>query len=826
MNKESLTIEGVNHVSRDKKKKADEHKKDKVAVFLCRCGSNIAEPLDVEALRERYEERGIPLVEVDDHLCSEQGVSDFIDRIRSSGSEKIVVAGCSPNLHRELFADAVKEAGIDPGHLHMANIREQCGWVHYDDRDAATKKAAAIIDTGLEAVMGSQPIPTYELPVTQRALVVGGGVAGLTAALELADSGVETVIVEKKGFLGGHMAKWDKLFPTFDCSICILGPMMARAARHPNIEIMTLSTVTEVRGTVGRYIVKIFKNARYVDIETCTGCNKCIEVCPVDVADEYNYGLGTRKAMVRPLTDSVPIAPYIDTEHCIGCQSCLGVCEPQSLRYTQDDEILTLEFGAVILATGLEPFDATVVEEFGYGENPDVITSVELERLMNPNGPSGGQLIRPSDGTTPKRIAFQACVGSRSHRYERPYCSRTCCTAAIKELIQIKQQIPDCEAYFFYTDLRTFGKGQEELYVRAGDEYGINFVRGTIGEAFHNPLSGRTRILAEDTLIQKMLDFEVDLLVLMVGMDPAPDNIELSRLFKNPLDENGFFLELHPKLGPSSTSSKGVFLAGVAQGPKDVADSVAHAGLAASKVKTLLATGQVITEACVPSFDKELCMSCRLCEQTCTPKAIKFNDENVPEIDLLACRACGACVAACPSGALDLPCLTNEQLLAATKAAVTFNQNRPAIVGYLCRWCAYLAADRAGISRYKYPPNVIPIQVPCTGRLNADTLLSAFAEGADGVAVMGCHIQDCHYRSGARYAHDRTDKIRNVIEAAGIDSRRLYFGSVSASEADSFADQITEFVNHIIQIGPLGRELLQTGAKKGRIQDAKETSGG
>jgi heterodisulfide reductase subunit A len=616
------------------KKKRTHRKKDdgdKVAVFLCNCGSNIADTIDVESLRQRYEKQGIPLVDVDDHLCSDQGVSDLVEKIRKSKVKRVVIAGCSPLLHRELFSDAAKDAGIDPGHLLMANIREQCSWVHYDDPETATRKAAAIIDTGIAEVRDSNPIPTHTLPMIQKAMVIGGGVGGITSALELADSGIETYIIEREGFLGGHMAKWDKLFPTFDCSICILGPMMARLSRHPNIKIRTLTEVSEVRGNVGRYRVTVKKKPRFVDNESCTGCNRCIEICPVEVYDEYNSGLGKRKAMVRPSVDAVPIAPYIDTENCIMCQSCAGVCDPKSLRFDQEEETEIIEVGAVVLATGFKPFDPTIVEELGYGRLPDVITSLELERLINPEGPSGGKLVRPSTGEPPKNIVFISCVGSRSHRFERPYCSRVCCSASTKEAIQVKQQLPDSDVFVFYSDLRVFGKGHEELYVRAEEEYKINFIRGAVGEILHNPVTDRISIRAEDTLLRRMLEFDVDLVVLMIGMDAEPSNIELSRMFKVPLDENGYFLEQHPKLGPSTTTSKGVFLAGVSQGPKDIADTVAHAGLAASKVKTLFASGDIITEVCTPSFDEELCINCRLCERICSPKAIKFNEEHFPE---------------------------------------------------------------------------------------------------------------------------------------------------------------------------------------------------
>ncbi len=812
----------MNPLTRNSESKLDTSDKDRVAVFLCKCGSNIAGPIDIEDLKDRVEDRGVAFVEINDHLCSDHGVQELTTAIKKSGADRVVIAGCTPLLHTELFNDAVRKAGIDPGHLHIANIREQCSWVHSDNREEATAKAATIIDIGLAEVGLSNPTKTFEMPVVQRAMVIGGGVAGINAALELADQGIETILVEKDAFLGGHMAKWDKLFPTFDCSMCILGPLMAQAANHNNIRLMAMTDIEQVRGSTGKYTVKLTKRPRYVSTDLCTGCNRCIEVCPVDVPDAYNYGIGKRKAIVRHSLDAIPIAPFIDMDNCVGCQSCSGVCEAKAIRYDEVSETETVEVGAIIVATGFSPFDPSVVEEFGYGLNPDVITSLELESLINPSGPTNGRLLVPSDGRIPKRIAFINCVGSRSQRFNRPYCSRACCTAGIKQAIQVKESQPDSEIYIFYSDLRTFGKGHEELGVRAADEYDIRFIRGAVGEVVHDPVKNKSFIRAEDTLLRRVLELDVDLVVLMVGMDPAESNEELSKLLRIPLDENGYFLEQHPKLNLSGTPSKGIFLAGTSQAPRDISDSVAHAGLAASKVKTLLMHETILTDLSVPTIDHDVCINCHQCMKVCSPNALRSIGGEKPVINQAACRGCGACVAACPTGALDLPSLTTKQLLEATKSAVRFSAARPTVVGYLCRWCAYSAADRAGMTRLSYPSNLIPIKVPCTGRLDSEMILAAFEEGADGVAVIGCHIQDCHFRSGAAHAQERTNNLRMVLEAAGIDGQRLYFGSVSASEDAQYAKQVTEFVGKIKSLGPLGSESTgdskKKSAKSGAVQ--------
>ncbi len=608
----------------------------KTALFLCHCGTNIDTIVNIDELKKYYEKKSNIVVIDDAHFCIEQGLNLIRDTVREKKVNHVVVAACSPRLHGELMSQTVEEAGLNRGNLIIANIREQCSWVHWDNPEAATAKARLMINAALKMAEHSLPFQSISVPITKRVLVIGGGVAGVTSALHLANAGYEVILVEKEGFLGGHMAKWDKLFPSLDCSLCILGPLMTQVSTHPKIKVLTLSEITNIAGTPGSYEVNIHQEPRFVDLETCNGCNKCLEICPIEEPNEYNYGLGSRRAIIRPYPNSVPLAPYIDMETCVGCQSCVGVCEKESIRFEDIEHDHTFKVGAIIVATGFQPFNPQNLKEFGYERYPDVITAPEFERLLNPNGPSKGTIIQPSTGEIPKRVAFVQCVGSRDIRIGRPYCSRICCTYAIKEAVQLRIAQPDTEVFIFYTDMRTFGKGFEELYERAGREHGITFIRGRVAEVEEDPQTKKLLIRAEDTELCEPIELPTDLVVLSVGVDPTPTNAKLATMLNIPLDENNFFLEKHPKLDPTGTYSTGIFLSGSAQGPKDIADTVSHAGLAAAQVSALLHRRKLFLEVQAPLLNAELCESCLLCEKVCDANAISFEGTRIPKIDELA----------------------------------------------------------------------------------------------------------------------------------------------------------------------------------------------
>jgi len=779
----------------------------KTLVFICHCGSNIAGVVDVAEVARELKRRHPDVAVYDhEHCCSDDGLRRIREAIEKEGATRLIVGCCTPSLHGELFKRVAEEVGLNRGFVEIVNLREQCSWVHSYDPPRATIKAVDLLSMAVAAAPLARNAKVVKIPVERAVLVIGGGVAGVTAALALADMGIKVYLVEKDGFLGGHMAKWDKVFPTLDCSICVLGPQLARAYNHPLITVYTLSEVVDVKGAPGSYVVKVFKRARYVDERLCNGCNKCLEVCPIEVPNEYDYGIGTRGAIVKPSHEAVPPAPYIDMAKCIGCMSCLGVCDPKAINFDDKDSYVEIKVGAIIVATGFKPFDPRDLDEYLYGKCLNVITGPEYERMLNNSGPTKGKIIRLSDGEEPKKIAFIQCVGSRSDRIGRPYCSRVCCMNAIKQAIQTKLALPNAEVTIFYTDIRASGKACEEAYRRAM-EIGVRFVRARVGQ-LRAARDGKVKVFYEDTLSSTMVEEEFDLIVLSVGMEASPGNREIARMLGLQLGDYGFLAEYHLKLNPADTFSKGIFVAGACTGPKDITESVMQAGLAAARAAELIGKGEVEVEVYAPTINPDICKRCLACVSACPFGALRAEKGRVI-VDEYACRGCGACYAVCPTGALTPPggLLSNEQISTMLRDLLSEKKEYPLIVAFMCQWCGYAAADNAGMSKIQYPTNIRIIRVPCSVRWSPSHILEAFSLGADGVLIVGCHEQDCHYRVGRAKANERARALKEVLKELGIDPRRLRIEGASATEGKRLAELIRGFVEEVASLGPIGSEV-------------------
>lgn len=656
----------------------------RIGVFVCWCGSNIAATVDVKAVAEAVRtEQGVVYSMDHQYMCSEGGQGAVKQAIKEHRLTGIVICACSPRMHEATFRKTALSAGMNPFMVEIANIREQCSWIHKDKAEG-TEKAIILAKAAIAKLNLNKPLKSGESPVIKRALVIGGGIAGIQTALDIAEAGYEVDIVEKSPTIGGKMAQLDKTFPTLDCSACILTPKMVDAAAHDKITLHTYSEIEEVSGFVGNFDVKIRKKARSVDCVACTGCGVCVEKCPSKKGkSEFNAGLSNRPAIYIPFAQAVPNVPVIDREQCIRfktgkCGLCQKVCPSNAVDFEQQDEIISRQYGAIIAATGFNTINLDDFGEYQYANCPDVITSLEFERLTNAAGPTEGKLLRPSDGQRPKSIVFVQCVGSRdTSGCGKTYCSKICCMYTAKHAMLIREKYPDTEVHVFYIDVRTPGKNFDEFYRRAVEQYGVNYIKGMVGKVSEQ--GNKLIVQGSDLINNDQLLIEADLVVLATAIEPDESARKIATMLTASIDTNGFFTEAHPKLKPVESPTAGIFLSGVCQGPKDIPETVSQAGAVAAKVLGLLAKEKLVTNPCVAASDELLCNGCSACEKVCPYGAITYidkevNDHGVREIRRVAhvneaiCQGCGACTVACFSGAMDLKGFTNRQILAEVDA--------------------------------------------------------------------------------------------------------------------------------------------------------------
>jgi heterodisulfide reductase subunit A len=640
----------------------------RIGVYVCHCGTNIAGSVDVKKVAKHASECPNVVVAKDyTYVCSDAGQALIKQDIKNLKLDRVVVAACSPTLHEQTFRRCIEDAGLNGYLLTIANIREQCSWVHMHKPEEATEKAIDLTRMAAARASHLKPLEAPTVPVRKSCLIIGGGITGIQAALDLAEEGADVYLVEKGPSLGGHMAQLDKTFPTMDCSLCILSPKMSSLAHNDRIHVFTNSEVKQVSGYVGNFKVEIKVKPRYVVDNLCNGCGECSKACPIEVPNEFDENLGPRKSIYIPFPQAVPLIYAIDIDHCIKCYKCVDSCGPAAIDLAQETKQVEIEAGTIIVATGFNPFDPSAIEEYGYGTYENVVTGIELERIISPTGPSGGKIIRPSDGKTPKRIAFVQCVGSRDEK-TNSYCSRVCCMYATKQALLVKEKIPDADIFIFYIDLRAFGKGYEEFYKKAQVE-GVRFIRGKVAEVTEDPNSNNLSLRAEDTLLGALVEADVDLLVLSAGLVPSVGTILLCRTLNISTSPDGFFREAHPKLRPMDTLVDGIFIAGVAQGPKDIPDCVAQASGAAQRASNLMTVGEAKIEGITAKVEENLCSKCLICVNACPFRALVAEEKAIKVLETL-CKGCGSCSVACPSGAIHMRHFSDEQISAEFKTAL------------------------------------------------------------------------------------------------------------------------------------------------------------
>ena len=663
---------------------------ERIGVFVCHCGTNIAGTVDVAKVAEELGKvDGVVYSTHYTYMCSSAGQKMIEDHIKDDKLTGVVLCSCSPRMHEKTFRSCAERAGLNPYKVEVANIREQTSWV-MKDMEQATEKAIALGKAAIAKTILDSPLIAGETPMTKRALVIGGGIAGITAALDIADAGFPVDIVEKDYTVGGKMAKLDKTFPTLDCASCIVTPKMTEVSQNPNIRILSASEVCRVSGYIGNFEIDIKRHPRYVDETKCTGCGACIEKCPnKKVPNAFNLGLNNRKAIDIPFAQAVPKVANIDANYCLHmkglangkdnvCGFCEKACAAGAIKFDQKEEIITEKYGAIIVATGYNPISLEKFDEYAYNQSPDVVSSLEFERLCNASGPTNGHLLRPSDGKEPKTIVFVQCVGSRCSADStkgHEYCSKICCMYTAKHAILTRDHYPDTNCYVFYIDVRTPGKLFDEFYRRAVEQYGVHYIKGQVGKV--TPQSdGTLDVQGSDLILNKQVHIKADMVVLAASIEADKSARPLATMLTTSMDNNDFFLEAHAKLRPVESPTAGIFLAGCCQGPKDIPETVAQSSGAAAKAICLLVKDKLKNDPCTAQPDENACNGCGQCANVCPYGAISYVDKDfrgpnrttitrhVSQVNSAMCHGCGACTVACPSGAMDLKGFSNKQILA------------------------------------------------------------------------------------------------------------------------------------------------------------------
>ncbi len=777
--------------------------KPKIGVWVCECGGNIGDVVDTEKVVESLGD-DVEVTTVERYLCSKPSVDNIRKMVKEKGLDRVVLACCTPKMHHTTFLSNLEEEGLNQGFLEMVNIREQCSWVHKNDHEGATEKATDLVKGAVERAKESTELESKKMQVVPEALVIGGGVAGITTSLRLNEYGMKVHLVEKEASIGGHMIQFPKVFPTLDCSQCILTPKMAQVSQGKNINLLSYSEVKEITGVPGDFNVKIWVKPRGVDPEKCIGCGQCNQVCPGKALDEYNEGLQQRKAIYRPFPQAVPSIYTIDYDACIKCGACEKICPAKAIDINDPGKEIELKVGAIVLATGYELYDLSGLPQYGYGQYPNVVTSLEMERILDVNGPTGSMVVVPKTGKEVQNVTYVLCAGSRDTEVGRPHCSRVCCLYSLKQAQLLRDR--GLNVTIHYIDIRAPGRRYEEFY-RTTQEKGAMFVKGKVTEIV--PEDDHVLVRSEDMMLNRMLEYPADLVVLAPPIVASEESLKLAESLRVPSDEDKFVLERHPKLDPVSTKRDGIFAAGTIIGPKDIQSTTAEAEGAAMKVVNFLRGDRVIEPNKAFLADPEACTACEACVEVCPEHAITMEND-LPIINEIMCSGCGACIPACEENALDQQGLTDAQLKANIRGALEGSNAELKILAFVEKEIAYTAVDLAGLARLTYPSSIRIIPLPSLARLKKEHILYAFAHGADGVMALEAPEHEGPYGHAHVLSEERIDEYRWEIEDEDVDSSRVWFSRVYVPDWRKLERVFATFHDIVDGEGPLDEETRET----------------